>query len=128
MDNRKAGVSSWLLNPKKGGLEPPKGAYAESLDDVPHRPRLETILEVAQLDLLRVEVILPSSMVGKIAKGGSASIVPEIPGDVEHAARVTIVDRVIDAASGTFGVQLELPNPDDKILGGLHCRVRFLSE
>ena len=88
----------------------------------------ETILEVAQLDPLRVEVILPASMAGTIAKGARAAIVPEIPGDVMHAATVTIVDRVIDAASGTFGVQLELANPDHEIMGGLHCRVRFLSE
>jgi len=33
---------------------------------------------------------------------------------------------VIDAASGTFGVRLELPNPSQDIPSGLHCRVRFL--
>ena len=34
----------------------------------------------------------------------------------------------IDAASGTFGVRLELPNPEQAIPGGLHCQVRFLAE
>ena len=43
-------------------------------------------------------------------------------------APVTIVDRVVDAASGTFGVRLELPNPDRDIPVGLQCQVRFLTE
>ena len=57
-----------------------------------------------------------------------AAVVPEFPGDTVHVASVSIVDRVIDAASGTFGVRLKLPNPDHEIPGGLHCQVRFLSE
>ncbi|MFN0162035.1 MAG: hypothetical protein ACKVQQ_12450, partial [Burkholderiales bacterium] len=33
------------------------------------------------------------------------------------------VDRVIDAASSTFRVRLELPNPDAKLPAGLRCKV-----
>jgi len=51
---------------------------------------------------------------------------PEAPVGGAHEARVVIVDRLLDAASGTFGVRLELPNPDYGLYGGLHCRVRFL--
>ncbi|MFB3111528.1 MAG: efflux RND transporter periplasmic adaptor subunit, partial [Gemmatimonadales bacterium] len=35
---------------------------------------------------------------------------------------------VIDSASGTFGVRLELPNPDHSIPGGVHCQIQFLDE
>ena len=35
------------------------------------------------------------------------------------------VARVIDAASGTFGVRLELPNPGNAIPAGAKCKVRF---
>ena len=34
-------------------------------------------------------------------------------------------DRVVDAASGTFGVRLELPNPGYRLPAGLKCKVRF---
>jgi RND family efflux transporter MFP subunit len=88
----------------------------------------ETILTVAQLDPLRVEVILPSAMFGAIRPGMRAEVTPEVPGDRPHVASVAIVDRMIDPASGTFGVRLELPNPDQAIPGGLHCQVRFLPE
>ena len=42
-----------------------------------------------------------------------------------HTARVKVVDPVIDAASGTFGVRLELPNPNYRLPAGLKCKVRF---
>ena len=88
----------------------------------------DTILRIAQIDPLRVEAILPSVMFGTIKLGMKAAVEPEFPGDQVYVATVTIVDRVIDAASGTFGVRLELPNSDQAIPGGLHCQVRFLDE
>jgi RND family efflux transporter MFP subunit len=88
----------------------------------------ETILKVAQIDPLRVEVILPSAMFGQVMMGANATVVPEVPGDTVHVAKVSIVDRVVDSASGTFGVRLELPNPDHSIPGGVHCQIQFLDE
>ncbi len=44
-------------------------------------------------------------------------------GSVE--ASVTAVDKVADAASGTFGVRLEIRNPGNRIPGGLKCKVRL---
>ena len=50
---------------------------------------------------------------------------PERPIGGSYSAVVKVVDRVIDAASGTFGVRLELPNRERKIPAGVRCRVRF---
>jgi RND family efflux transporter MFP subunit len=86
----------------------------------------ETILTVAQVDPLRVEVIAPSTLYGQIEVGMKAEVHPELPPGAIYQAEVTLVDRVIDAASGTFGVRLDLANPDHLIPGGLRCRVRFL--
>ena len=43
-----------------------------------------------------------------------------------HATTVRLVDKVMDAASGTFVVRMELPNPKGTLPAGLKCRVRFL--
>lgn len=88
----------------------------------------QTILTVAQVDPLRVEVVLPSAMFGSVRTDMRAAVEPEHPGDRVHVASVKIVDRIIDAASGTFRVLLDLPNPDRQIPGGLHCQVRFLTD
>jgi len=107
---------------------PISGVVVERMMSPGERVEEKPILKIAQLDPLRVEVILPSALFGTVEVGMRAAVEPEFPGDTVHVAAVSIVDRVIDAASGTFGVRLELPNPDYTIPGGLHCQVRFLSE
>jgi len=54
-----------------------------------------------------------------------AKVIPEAPIGGQYTAEVKIVDRVIDAASGTFGVRLELPNPGYRLQAGLKCKVIF---
>ena len=82
------------------------------------------IAKLARLDPLRVEVFVPVSRVGSITPGQTAVVVPEVPlGEIQ--ATVTVVDTVADAASGTFGVRLEIPNPDHRIPAGLKCKVRL---
>lgn len=83
------------------------------------------ILKIAQIDPLRVEVFAPLSLRGKILVGMQAKVLIEAPMNSSHDVRVTIVDRVLDAASSTFRVRLELPNPNHRIPAGLKCKVRF---
>jgi len=84
------------------------------------------IMKLASLNPLRVEVIAPARRYGGIRKGMKAEIRPEAPVGGVYIGKVTIVDRVIDAASSTFGVRIELANPKLKVPSGLRCRVRFL--
>jgi multidrug efflux pump subunit AcrA (membrane-fusion protein) len=107
---------------------PLSGVVVDRMMSPGQRVDEEPILRIAQIDPLRVEIILPSALFGSIEVGMRAAVVPEFPGDTVHVASVSIVDRVIDAASGTFGVRLELPNAEHEIPGGLHCQVRFLNE
>lgn len=83
------------------------------------------ILTVARIDPLYVETFLPIRYFGQIEPGDTAIVRPDDPIGGERAAAVKIVDQVFDAASGTFGVRLELPNPEKIVPAGLRCRVRF---
>jgi hypothetical protein len=56
-----------------------------------------------------------------------AEVQLEIPGQDKHNATVIKVDQVADAASGTFGVQLVIPNPDYKIPSSVRCNLAFIS-
>ena len=82
----------------------------------------EPVIRLARLDPLHVEVIVPSSEQGKVKAGmrGKVGL-----GDKRWDATVSQVDRVMDAASGTFGVRLNLPNPEYKITAGVRCRLKF---
>lgn len=86
-----------------------------------------TIMQLAEVDPLNVEIIVPVEYFGAIALGARAAITPKYPGAEVLTATVVVVDRVVDAASDTFGVRLELPNPGYEIPGGVRCDVRFLS-
>ena len=77
------------------------------------------VVELAQIDPLLVEVFAPLSLYGSIREGMLGKVVLEEPLGGEYDAVVIVVDRVVDAASGTFGVRLELPNPERVLPPGL---------
>jgi RND family efflux transporter MFP subunit len=83
------------------------------------------IVTIAKVDPLYVEAYLPVRYYGKIKVGDTAAVHPNQPIGGSYDAAVSIVDEVFDAASGTFGVRLNLPNPDYHLPGGLRCRVDF---
>lgn len=83
------------------------------------------LLTLVQIDPLNVEVVASVEYYGRIKKNMKALVYPEKPVGGEYQATVSIVDQVVDAASGTFGVRLDLPNKDLKLPAGLKCRVRF---
>lgn len=83
------------------------------------------IMRLAQTNPLWVEVVLSVAMLGKIKVGNKATIEAEAPLTGHYAATVTVVDKVVDSASGTFGVVLELPNPKGDIPAGIQCRATF---
>ena len=85
----------------------------------------QPIVRIARLDPLRVDVLLPMDEFGAIHSGMQAEVRTEHMPELPLVATVSVVDRVGDAASGTFGVRLALPNPDARIPAGLRCRLRF---
>ncbi len=85
----------------------------------------EAILKIAQIDPLNVELILPKTYYLSIKVGMRARVVLEPPIGGNYSALTKIVDKVIDGASGTFGVRLELPNPENRLPAGIKCKVIF---
>ena len=83
------------------------------------------ILKLARIDPLYVEVILPAALLGGVKLGDEADITPEAGLVKTIRARVSVIDPVVDAASGTFGVRLELKNPNRRIPAGTRCQVEF---
>lgn len=79
------------------------------------------VLKVAQVDPLRVDVVLPAALVGKVKPGARAQVTPVGAQGARYPTTVKIVDRVVDAASSTFVARLELPNPQLSIPGGVRC-------
>ena len=84
-----------------------------------------TIMKLAQVDPLRVELIAPTEYFGLIKKGMEVEIYPERPANRTFKATVSVVDQLIDPASGSFTVRMALPNPGDELVGGVNCVASF---
>jgi RND family efflux transporter MFP subunit len=94
-------------------------------DFADNRDARKPILKLADLSMLRVQVLLPSAAFNALKLGQMLDVMPEGSVGGTYAAKVTVIDRVFDAASGTFGIRLDLPNPAMKIPSGIKCRVRI---
>ena len=80
------------------------------------------------LDPLHAEVVMSAEYYGTIKKGAEVEIYPDDQEDNAYSGKVIIVDQIIDAASSTFGVRIELPNSKLILPAGLKCKVRFINE
>ncbi len=107
---------------------PIAGVVVERYMSQGERVEEKPIVKVATLDPLRVEVIMPAAEFTKIRAGMAMNVMPELPNAASRVARLTLGDRVIDAASNTFRVRMELPNPDDALPAGLRCKVALATE
>lgn len=104
---------------------PSSGVIADRYMAAGERVEERPIFRVAVDDPLRAEVVLPASLFNAVRAGMTMAIQPEFPGAALRQARVVLVDRVIEGASNTFRVRLELPNPDRALPAGLRCKATF---
>ncbi len=86
------------------------------------------LLELVQIDPLNVELVVPASEFGRFELGSMLVVTPRPPGTGTYEAKIEIIDPVIDASSGTFGVRANLPNPTLDIPAGLICTAAFAGD
>ncbi len=84
----------------------------------------KAVLKVAQIDPMKVDVVLPAALFGQIKVGQRASVVALV-GGTRYPASVRLVDRLIDSASATFVARLDLANPQLQVPGGSRCHATF---
>ncbi|EAR53031.1 hypothetical protein OG2516_11226 [Oceanicola granulosus HTCC2516] len=83
------------------------------------------LVTLAQIDPLHVEVFAPPQYFNRLSLGDSYMVRQTTPLEGAYMATVSVVDQIFDAASNTFGVRLDLPNPDGTIPAGTRCTVDF---
>ncbi|WP_375173683.1 efflux RND transporter periplasmic adaptor subunit [Pseudooceanicola sp.] len=83
------------------------------------------IMEIIETDPVHVEVFAPGELFGHIGVGDLYQVDLNPPLQGQFEGEVVIVDRFLDAASGTFGIQLSVSNPESKVPTGARCRIDF---
>ncbi len=104
---------------------PLDGVVAERFLSAGERVEDKPIVKVVQIDPLKIEVVLSADRFGTIAVNQNATVLPEMKGAIPMQAQVTQIDSVVDVASNTFRVRLQVPNPGNRVPPGLRCRVSF---
>jgi len=104
---------------------PLSGVVVEKYLSEGERVEEKPVVKVATIDPLKVEVIVPASYFSRIKQGMNATVKPDGVEAEARSAKVIVVDKVIDAASNSFRVRLELPNPNLSLPPGLRCKVDF---
>ncbi|MFM1988867.1 MAG: hypothetical protein RJA99_1824 [Pseudomonadota bacterium] len=104
---------------------PIDGIVADRLLNPGERVDGRPILRLVSLDRLRVEVVVPAARFGRIREGMAAVVKADGVDGPEVGARVSQVDRFVDAASGTFRARLDVPNADGGLPAGVRCQIAF---
>jgi RND family efflux transporter MFP subunit len=104
---------------------PMDGVVAERFVTAGERVDDKPLMRIAKMDPLRVQLVVPVAMYLQVQTGAMAHVLPDLPGAKPLTAKVTMIDKVIDAASNTFRVHLELPNAQGELPAGLRCKASF---
>ena len=83
------------------------------------------ILRIADISVLHAEAILPAEAYSAVKPGQKVAIRANVPVKLNTQGVVKVVDKMLDVASGTFGVRLEVANPGLEIPAGIHCKAEF---
>lgn len=81
------------------------------------------ILELVQLDPLRIDLVMPLEAFNRYVAGDVLDIYMAAPVEETVSAEIERIDNVIDPSSGTFGIRLRLDNPDGEYPAGINCRI-----
>lgn len=131
-DNRRAAsgeleVSQAQLS-QRTILAPFDAVVTERYMTTGERVEEKPIIRIAQINPLRVQVVLPVSFYGKVALGHTAKVTPELPNGKPVAARVMRIDKVVDPASNTFRALLRIDNTGHALPAGLRCTIDFQAD
>jgi len=85
----------------------------------------DPVFDMVSLDPLNIELVMKVEVYGQMKIGAPVRLTLGAPVNGVRLGTVSIVDRVVDARSGTFGVRVQLANPDMAIPSGIACTPRF---
>lgn len=78
-----------------------------------------TIATLEDTSRLILRFALPERLVGQVKPGDAVDLVPVARPDLALKATISAIDTQVDAASGTFQVEADLPNPDGMLVSGM---------
>lgn len=82
----------------------------------------DLLFRIGNPDTLRAELLLPESRLGTVKAGQKVQLVPAA-GSAPRMVGITRVNPLVDPASGTFRVVIDIDNRSGELHGGVSARV-----
>jgi membrane fusion protein, multidrug efflux system len=86
----------------------------------------EPVMAIASLNPLKVEIVMPYESLGSVTDDTVITVYPVEPVGGEYSAQITMIDPIIDAASGTYRIRAHIENPDNSLPAGIECKVSVM--
>jgi len=83
----------------------------------------QAIVNLEDLDPLKVDFRVPESYVGRIKDGGAVQVTVDAMPDLRFKGIVYAIDPKIDAATRTLVVRAQVPNAEERLRPGMFVRV-----
>ncbi len=83
------------------------------------------VLTVARVQPVKIVINISESELSKVKKGMPAIVTFDTYGDEQFQGTITMVSPTVDTNSRTFGAEVTVQNPDDRILPGMFGRVKL---
>lgn len=81
------------------------------------------LMTIMVLDPLHAEVVMSAGHYGELKVGQDVRVLIDDMPEHKLTGKIAIVDKIIHAASGTFGVRVSIENKDQNLPSGLKCRI-----
>lgn len=85
------------------------------------------LVRLANLNDLRAEVDVNEADLNRVKLGGPASVTPDAYPDAKYEARVVKLYPQVNRQKGTLRVEVQILDPDERLLPDMSARVSFLS-
>lgn len=105
---------------------PISGVVIDRLSEEGEYVSVDPVLRLAKLSPLHVEVLMPADLFGGFSLGETLEVMPAQPVGGTYRGKITAIDPIIDSASGTFRLRIELPNPKKTLPAGVRCEIARL--
>lgn len=88
----------------------------------------DALFNVADISTLQVKINIPEGQIGSVVVGSIAEIeIPSMPGE-KFQGKVTKIAAVADAPARTFAAEVEIPNIDGHLRGGVYANVSIKAQ
>lgn len=86
------------------------------------------LVRLANLEDMRAEVDVNEADLNRVRLGGGAIVAPDAYPDAKYDAKVVKLYPQVNRQKGTLKVEVQITNPDERLLPDMSARVTFLAE